>query len=107
MSGTSLDGLDIALCKIDGNGLGTKVELLNFTTNSYDESFKEEINTVFSKSITETQQLCLLNKYIGNKHAQHINESLLQWNIKKTDIDLIASHGQTIYHAPISLHHNK
>jgi len=107
MSGTSLDGLDIALCKIDGNGLETKVELMNFTTIPYDESFKEEIKTIFSKSIVETQQLCLLNEYIGKKHAQYINDTLLQWEVKNTTIDLIASHGQTIYHAPLSLHQNK
>lgn len=107
MSGTSLDGLDIALCKIDGNGLESKVELLNFTTIPYDEHFKEEIKSVFSKSMIETQQLCLLNEYIGKKHAQYINETLLQWNVKNAEVDLIASHGQTIYHAPMSLHQNK
>ena len=107
MSGTSLDGLDIALCKIDGTGLETKVELLNFTTIPYDDHFKEDIKSVFSKSMIETQQLCLLNEYIGKKHAQFINETLIQWKVKNTDVDLIASHGQTIYHAPMSLHHNK
>lgn len=106
MSGTSLDGLDIALCKIEGNGLDTKVEMLNFKTIPYDEHFKDEINSIFSKPIIETQQLCLLNEYIGKKHAQFINETLIQWNIKNPDIDLIASHGQTIYHAPLSLHNN-
>ncbi len=106
MSGTSMDGLDIALCKIKGNGKDTKVEILNFKTISFDEHFKEEINSIFSKPIIETQQLCLLNKYIGKKHAQHINDTLFQWKVKNIDIDLIASHGQTIYHAPMSLHHN-
>ena len=106
MSGTSLDGLDIALCKIEGNGLDTKFEMLNFKTIPFDEHFKEEINSIFSKRIIETQKLCLLNEYIGKKHGQFVNETLLQWNIKNTDIDLIASHGQTIYHAPMSLHNN-
>ena len=35
MSGTSLDGLDIALCAVEGNGADTKLELLNFETISY------------------------------------------------------------------------
>ena len=33
-----------------------------------------------------------------------VNDTLKQWGIKSTDVDLIASHGQTIYHAPKSLH---
>ena len=49
MSGTSLDGLDIALCAVEGSGPGTKLELLNFETISYAEDIKNEIRTVFSK----------------------------------------------------------
>lgn len=107
MSGTSLDGLDIALCKTEGNGLNTKVELLNFKTISYHEDFRNQIKSVFSKPIVETQQLCLMNEYIGKKYAQIINETLIQWKIKNSDVDLIANHGQTIYHAPLSFHHKK
>jgi anhydro-N-acetylmuramic acid kinase len=36
-----------------------------------------------------------------------INDCLAEWKIKRKDIDLIASHGQTIYHAPMHLHKNK
>ena len=47
MSGTSLDGLDIALCRIEGSGLTTKIELLNFETIPYTDDFKNEVRTVF------------------------------------------------------------
>ena len=43
MSGTSLDGLDIALCEISGNGKDTSINLLNFATIPYDDYFKNEI----------------------------------------------------------------
>ena len=36
-----------------------------------------------------------------------INDCLKKWNVKKDNIDLIASHGQTVYHAPKSLHQQK
>ncbi len=104
MSGTSLDGLDLALCRFTGFGLETRVELLHFTTVSYDDAFKEKIRAIFSKHLVDLEQVCLMNAYIGRKHADIINQTLRQWNIVTGDVDLIASHGQTIYHAPKDLH---
>ena len=49
MSGTSLDGLDIALCEIKGNGLETTITIKEFTTIAYDTGFKLEVKAVFSK----------------------------------------------------------
>lgn len=104
MSGTSLDGLDIALCNIEGSGGSMKLTLQKFTTVAYENDFKEEVRKVFSKETVNLQQLTLLNEWIGKKHAALINNTLKSWNIAAESIDLIASHGQTIYHAPLSLH---
>jgi anhydro-N-acetylmuramic acid kinase len=104
MSGTSLDGLDIALCKIEGRGQETKLELLKFETVSYADDFKNEVRNVFSKKEIDLEKLCLLNPWIALQHAGMINTSLQKWNIKNSEVDLIASHGQTIYHAPQRLH---
>jgi anhydro-N-acetylmuramic acid kinase len=104
MSGTSLDGLDVALCEVEGSGNTTKLSIKKFTTVNYDEDFKNEVRTVFSKKNIDLQKLCLLNEWIGLKHASIVNNCLEEWNIKNDSIDLIASHGQTIYHAPKSLH---
>jgi len=104
MSGTSLDGLDVALCNIEGSGQSTKMELLNFETVSYTEDLKNEIRSVFSKREIDLEKLCLLNPWIALQHAGMINDCLQKWNIKNSDVDLIASHGQTIYHAPQRLH---
>jgi anhydro-N-acetylmuramic acid kinase len=104
MSGTSLDGLDIALCKIEGWGQNTKMELLNFETVSYTDDFKNEVRNVFSKKEIDLEKLCQLNPWIALQHAGMINTCLQKWNIKNAEIDLMASHGQTIYHAPQRLH---
>jgi anhydro-N-acetylmuramic acid kinase len=104
MSGTSLDGLDIALCKIESHGKNTRIELNRFITVPYNEDFKNEVRSVFSKEMVNLQKLCLLNEWIAKQHAAMINECLKEWNIKSSEVDLIASHGQTIYHAPLSLH---
>ncbi|HEX2683215.1 MAG TPA: anhydro-N-acetylmuramic acid kinase [Ferruginibacter sp.] len=104
MSGTSLDGLDIALCAIEGSGQDTKVELMHFDTIPYSEELKNEIRPVFSKKLVDLERLCLLNPWIALQHAAMINSCLKKWNISSSGIDLVASHGQTIYHAPKRLH---
>lgn len=104
MSGTSLDGLDVALCNLEGSGKKTKLDLRFFTTVPYKDDFKTEVKTVFSKDEVNLQKLCLLNEWIGKQHAAMISECLENWNISTNEIDLIASHGQTVYHAPLSLH---
>jgi anhydro-N-acetylmuramic acid kinase len=104
MSGTSMDGLDIAFCEITGDGLTTKVQLLHFITVPYDQHMKEQILSVFSKENVSLQNLTLLNAWIATQHANMVNASLKTWGVGAKEVDLIASHGQTIYHAPKSLH---
>jgi anhydro-N-acetylmuramic acid kinase len=104
MSGTSLDGLDVALCKLSNSGLQTKIELLQFETVAFDADFKNEIKTVFSKKEIDLEKLTLLNPWVALQHAGIINTLLKKWNLQKEAVDIIASHGQTIYHAPKSLH---
>jgi len=104
MSGTSLDGLDIALCSFTGSGLQTQFKLLQFTTIPYPQSFKDEVQQVFARKTANLEQVTLLNAFIGNYHAQLVLEALQSWNIAPATVDYIASHGQTIYHAPKRLH---
>lgn len=106
MSGTSLDGLDIALCKISGSGSDTSIQLVAFETIGYEDSFKEEIRSVFSKQTVSLEKVCVLNGWVANIHGNMILQCLDKWKISAQEIDLVASHGQTIYHAPKFLHPN-
>ena len=104
MSGTSLDGLDIALCEISGAGENTNVTILEFETIPYSEDIKTEIRKVFAKKTIDFQHLALLNEWIGLLHAGMVNDCLQKWNIPAKEVDLVASHGQTVLHAPKFLH---
>jgi anhydro-N-acetylmuramic acid kinase len=104
MSGTSLDGLDIAICNIRKSGTNTSLTLEKFITVPYEDSFRKEIRTIFARRDIDFQQLCLLNPYIGITHGKMILESLKSWDIQPSEIDLIASHGQTVFHAPQKQH---
>ncbi len=103
MSGTSMDGLDMALCKITGAGKGTKVELVAQTTWPYDEVIKGAIQKVFSKEQVSLAHLTGLHPWLALQHAQIIKETLKSWEVDAKTIDLMASHGQTIFHAPKKL----
>ena len=104
MSGTSIDGLDVALCKFIGSGTSTKLTLLQFETVLFDEDYKNEVRSVFSKKLVSLEKLCLLNAWVADQHAQIILNCLAKWGVNTTLVDAIASHGQTVYHAPQSLH---
>lgn len=104
MSGTSLDGLDIALCCFSGSGMQTQFSLEQFATIPYTEDFKQDVRQVFAKKTVDLEKLTLLNPLIGRLHAGMILQALKEWEIDPIEVDVIASHGQTIYHAPKRLH---
>jgi anhydro-N-acetylmuramic acid kinase len=103
MSGTSLDGLDVALCKISGYGRSTNVILVEFETIPYSETTKKRIQEVFAREQVKFQHLCELNAWIGIYHGELILKCLKKWKIKPATIDVIASHGQTVFHSPQSI----
>lgn len=104
MSGTSLDGLDVALCAVSGAGETTKVSIKHFATVDYNDDIKSEIRKVFAKKTIDFQHLAVLNEWIGRLHAEMICDCLKRWNVSREDVDVIASHGQTVMHAPKALH---
>jgi len=100
MSGTSADGITAALVKVRGNYTSTKVSLIKYNTYPYDREIREKIFELFDLNKSNSEKICemnfLLGELLANATMKLVNEAGL--NIK--DIDLIASHGQTIYHAP-------
>lgn len=96
MSGTSLDGLDIALCECsEGSVLVRK-----FKTIEYQQEMRSRIEALQSKQQINTGQLCELHTELALLYAQWIKEALTEWGMNRSEVDVIASHGQTIYHLP-------
>jgi anhydro-N-acetylmuramic acid kinase len=104
MSGTSLDGLDIAHCEISGYGLNTIIQLKNFETIPYPEEVKIKIREIFAKKTIDFEYFTLLNAWLGTYHGSLVNQALRYWKLTNIDVDIVASHGQTVYHAPKILH---
>jgi anhydro-N-acetylmuramic acid kinase len=104
MSGTSIDGLDIALCKISGSGSQTRARVEEFTSVKYDAETLRLLRAVaFRETISQTD-LAIANDYLGRLYARQILEAITGWGLVSAEIDAIASHGQTVFHAPFRLH---
>ena len=96
MSGTSLDGVDAALISIEKG----KFDLLKFITYSYPLKFKEKLKRNLSKDSALLNEISSLNFELGHYFVSAIDELLKNTEFQYDDIDYVASHGQTIWHAP-------
>jgi anhydro-N-acetylmuramic acid kinase len=100
MSGTSVDGIDVVLIKVTGNGTDTRFEQIEFETYPFPAGFKE---FVLKNSIADTsnvEDICRLNMIYPKLYADAIFKLCEKAKIKVSDVDLIGTHGQTIHHLP-------
>ncbi len=104
MSGTSLDGLDVFYGSFEGSGYDTKVEQIAFETIAYTRDIKEKIREIFAKEVVDFHKVTVYNAWLGRVHGEMINSFLKKYDIKIDDVDCIASHGQTVLHAPAHIH---
>ena len=103
LSGTSVDGVDTVLLKVRGNGINTKIDVLDFESYPIKKELKEYILKCSSKNTGNAENICKLNFLVGHLFAQSIKKLISRNNLLTKDIDLIGSHGQTIYHYPFNI----
>ncbi|MFU0800953.1 MAG: anhydro-N-acetylmuramic acid kinase [Xylanivirga thermophila] len=100
MSGTSVDGVDAALVKIHGNGMDTKTEMIAFKNYPYDEQVRKRIFELFVPETSTVDKVCHMNFLLGEIFARAALDIIAEAGYTPEDIDIIGSHGQTIYHMP-------
>src|SRR3989339_656234 len=100
MSGTSADGIDACLVEISGNGLHTRINVLVSETYPYDETTRTAILDTCNPGTGTVDKVCQLNFFLGKLFANAATSIANKAHISIKDIDLIGSHGQTIYHIP-------
>jgi anhydro-N-acetylmuramic acid kinase len=100
MSGTSKDGIDAALVKLQGKGLNTDIELVKFICVEYEAEVRSRLDNL--SKVCSLKAISELNFVIGNEFAKAALEVISQAGLSPTDIDLIGSHGQTVFHNPPS-----
>ncbi len=96
MSGTSADGVDVAIADISSR----KTELLAFAVFPYSGTLRREILRLCRPESATLDDICHYNFVLGEVFADAIVNLCRKSGISLDSIDLIGSHGQTIYHNP-------
>src|SRR5210317_574532 len=94
MSGTSLDGLDIALCNFTSTSKGINYNILNAQTVAYSKEWTDKLSRADKLN---PRNLSILSKEYGKFLATETHIFIEKNNCKP---DLISSHGHTVFHQP-------
>jgi anhydro-N-acetylmuramic acid kinase len=100
MSGTSLDGIDVADVDCQWGPLRLDARLLHLTTVPLGASLRAAIVEALPPRDGSTACVAELNYALGEAFADAVLLALREWGVDSSDIDVIGSHGQTLYHAP-------
>jgi len=100
MSGTSADGVDVAITQITGHGLEMTAKLLHHHHAPYDPSLRELIFRIRESGNVALSELARAGREISLTYARAVNESLAASQIRATELAAVAAHGQTLYHDP-------
>lgn len=104
MSGTSADGIDVALARIAGAPPHIKARLLGHTSRQFPAALRKEILRVAEQQPITAGELSQLNFRLGEVLAAAAIAACKRFRIARERVALIGSHGQTIFHqgAPVS-----
>ncbi|MCI0419377.1 MAG: anhydro-N-acetylmuramic acid kinase [Acidobacteria bacterium] len=98
MSGTSLDGVDAALVQITGSGEGTQIKLEHFVSTPFASDVQAELLRVASQAPVPAQVISHLNFLLAMLYTEAVEMLCQEAGIDLSQVDLIGSHGQTIFH---------
>ncbi len=100
MSGTSADGVDVALLDIRGGSRRLRFSLEAFQIYPYPRTLQKELIQIASGQPVSIDRICFLNVLLGEVFSESIDHLLQDTKIGLGTVDLIGSHGQTLQHMP-------
>ena len=96
MSGTSADGIDVAICRIAGGRQRTRIELIRHRAFPYPTALRKAVLAAMDAADISAAELARLNWRLGEAYAE-----AAQSTAQGYALDLVGCHGQTIYHQGI------
>jgi anhydro-N-acetylmuramic acid kinase len=100
MSGTSADGVDVAIVRVTGHGSAMRAELIHHHAHAYPRDLREKIFAIRKAGAVFLADLASLGREISLAYASAVNAALIGANRTVADLAAVAAHGQTLYHAP-------
>src|SRR5205823_6362387 len=100
MSGTSADGVDVAVVAIRGRGLDMTAQLIHHHHRPYNEQLRREIFAFRGDEVRGDflARLAKLGRDISLTYAAAVNEALSAASMSAADVCAVAAHGQTLFH---------
>ena len=95
MSGTSADSIDVAVCRVNGHGREVSVELVHYREHGHDPEVHRQ---VLGAVDLDVRAIAELNIRVGEAFAAACLATLNEAGLAPEDVDVIGSHGQTVYH---------
>jgi anhydro-N-acetylmuramic acid kinase len=97
MSGTSADGIDVAVVRIAPGKTRPRLKLLAHESCKFPAALRRAILTAMNAASTSTAELARLNWRLGLAYTEAVQATLMLHPIK---LDLVGCHGQTLFHQP-------
>jgi anhydro-N-acetylmuramic acid kinase len=95
MSGTSVDAIDAAVVEVDEEDDALVIRPLGYVESAIEEPLRQLIHALFSPEQSRIDEVCEVNVLIGEAFAAAAAQALRETGVTA---DLIASHGQTVWH---------
>ena len=100
MSGTSSDGIDVADVEVVREAGRPRITVRHFTSTPFVPEMRARLLAAIPPTNVGAIRVAELDVAMGRAFAEAVKNAADRWRIDLSDIDLIASHGHTAYHAP-------
>jgi anhydro-N-acetylmuramic acid kinase len=98
MSGTSADGLDVALADIHGAPPKLRTRLLHHTSRRMPDALRKEVLRIAEGAASTSAEISQLNFRLGQAFADAAIAACREFRVALSRVQLIGSHGQTVFH---------
>ncbi len=100
ISGTSVDGIDAALVELSGSKANLKAELIHGDTYAYSPDLRSKILALCAGELISMAELATLDDAVAQAFAAAALQVQADAGMNAPQVDLIGSHGQTVFHRP-------